>query len=219
MKHRSPAAVTRSLVVAAAVSIAACVPHLSPLTGTPIPASALPRPGMPPGHAKIVFNWELQDQETTTRGEGAAQIASPDSARLDFFLAGGFGAGAAVLIGDSIQAPGGDFIRKLIPPPPMLWAALGRLALPNLPDTVIRGEGTSIRADVGRPVSWRLTFHGDSLVRVERVDNGRVLEWVDRTDPKHVSYRNTAARRSLQLTITRKDEVSNFDASIWRLVR
>jgi hypothetical protein len=174
---------------------------------------------MPRGHAKIVFNWELQDRETTTRGEGAAQIASPDSARLDFFLAGGFAGGAAVLIGDSLRAPGGDFIRKLIPPPPMLWAALGRLALPNLPDTVIRGEGTSIRADVGRPVSWRLTFHGDSLVRVERVDQDRVLEWVDRTDPKHVSYRNTASRRSLQLTITRIDEVSHFDASIWRLDR
>jgi len=101
----------------------------------------------------------------------------------------------------------------------MLWAALGRLALPNLPDTVIRGEGTSTRADVGRPVSWRLTFHGDSLIRVERVDQDRVLEWVDRSDPKHVSYRNTVARRSLQLTITRMDEVSSFDASIWRLDR
>jgi len=218
MKRRSSTA-ARAIFVATGFLLAACVPHLSPLTGTPMPASALPRPGMPPGHAKIVFNWELQDRETTTRGEGAAQIASPDSARLDFFLAGGFGSGSAILIGDSLQAPGGDFIRKLIPPPPMLWAALGRLALPNLPDTVIRGEGTSVRADIGRPVSWRLTFHGDSLVRAERVDGDRVLEWVDRSDPKRVSYRNTADRRSLQLTITRMTEVSSFDASIWRLVR
>jgi hypothetical protein len=218
MKHRS-SATARATLIATLTVVAACVPHLSPLTGTPMPASALPRPGMPAGHAKIVFNWELQDRETTTRGEGAASIASPDSARLDFFLAGGYGHGAAVLIGDSIQAPGGDFVRNLIPPPPMLWAALGRLALPNLPDTVIRGEGTNVRANVGRPVSWRLTFHGDSLVRVERVDGDRVLEWVDRTDPKHVSYRNTAARRSLQLTITRTDEVPSFDASIWRLAR
>lgn len=218
MKSKRPAA-ARARLAAAALAIAACVPHLAPLTGTPLPASALPRPGMPPGRAKIIFNWELQDRETTTRGEGAASVAAPDSARLDFFLAGGFGHGAALLIGDSLQAPGGDFIRKLVPPPPMLWAALGRLALPNLPDTVIRGEGTSIRADVGRPVSWRLTFHGDSLIRAERVDGDRVLEWVDRTDPKHVSYRNTAARRSLQLTITRTEEVSRFDASTWRLDR
>lgn len=219
MKLRSSAAVTRVLLVATATGILACVPHLSPLSGTAMPASALPRPAMRPGRAKIVFNWELQDRETTTRGEGAARVAFPDSARLDFYLAGGFAGGSAVLIGDSLQAPGGDFIRKLIPPPPMLWAALGRLALPNLPDTVIRGEGTNVRADIGRPVSWRLTFHGDTLVRVERVDDARVLEWLDRSDPKHVSYRNTAARRSLQLTITRTDEVSSFDASIWRLDR
>jgi len=219
MKHGSFAAVTRLLLVSTAIGLAACVPHLSPLSGTAMPASALPRPVMPPGHAKIVFNWELQDRETTTRGEGAARVASPDSARLDFFLAGGFAGGAAVLIGESLQAPGGDFIRKLIPPSPMLWAALGRLALPNLPDTVIRGEGTSIRADIGRPVSWRVTFHGDTLVRAERVDDGRVLEWIERTDPKHVTYRNTVDRRSLQLTITRMDEVSSFDASIWRLDR
>jgi hypothetical protein len=214
-----PHAVARLLLLMVAAVTVACVPKLSPLSGAPMPASALPRPALPPGRAKIVFNWELQDRETTTRGEGAARIASPDSARLDFFLAGGFAGGAAVLIGDSIQAPGGDFIKKLIPPPPMLWAALGRVALPNLPDTVIRGEGTSVRADIGRPVSWRLTFHGDTLVRAERVEDGRVLEWVERSDPKHVSYRNTAARRSLQLTITRTDEVSGFDASIWRLDR
>jgi hypothetical protein len=219
MKLVSSAAVTRILLVSTAVGVAACVPHLSPLTGTAMPASALPRPGMPTRHAKIVFNWELQDRETTTRGEGAARVASPDSARLDFFLAGGFAGGAAVLIGESLQAPGGDFIRKLIPPPPMLWAALGRLALPNLPDTVIRGEGTSMRADIGKPVSWRVTFHGDTLVRAERVDDGRVLEWIERADPKHVSYRNTVDRRTLQLTITRVDEVSSFDASIWRLDR
>ena len=219
MKIKLSAAGVRITLVATAIGAAACVPHLSPLSGTTLPASALPRPTMPPGRAKIVFNWELQDRETTTRGEGAARVAFPDSARLDFFLAGGIAGGGAVLIGDSLQAPGGDFIRKLIPPPPMLWAALGRLALPNLPDTVIRGEGTSVRADIGRPVNWRLTFHGDTLVRVERVDGDRVLEWVDRSDPKHVSYRNTVARRSLQLTITRTDEVPSFDASIWRLDR
>jgi hypothetical protein len=100
MKFRS-SSTARAALVTTAIVVAACVPHLSPLTGTPIPASAMPRPGMPPGRAKIVFNWELQDRETTTRGEGAARIASPDSARLDFYLAGGFGNGAAVLIGAS----------------------------------------------------------------------------------------------------------------------
>lgn len=155
------------------------------------------------------------------RGDGAARIAAPDSARLDFFLGGGFGQGGAVLIGDSLRTPGGvaDLARRLVPPPTLLWAVLGRVALPNLPDTVIRVDGTTLRADIGKPVAWRLTFHGDTLTRAERVDNGHVLEWVERSDAAHVSYRNEAARRSLQMAVTKTFEVPEFDASIWRFDR
>jgi hypothetical protein len=88
--------------------------------------------------------------------------------------------------------------------------------LPNLPDTVIRVEGTTLRADIGRPTAWRLSFHGDSLFRVERVQGDRVAEWVARSDPSRIKYRNEGARRTVQLTITRTDEGSEFDAAIWR---
>lgn len=196
----------------------ACVPRLTPLKGEPVPASRLPRTALPPGHKSIIFSWDLEDRDMVGRGDGAARIAPPDSARLDFFLAGGFGGGAAVLLGDSVQAPGGDLIRRLVPPPALLWAALGRVALPNLPDTVIKVEGTTTRADIGSPVAFRLTFHGDSLVRAERVDGAKVVEWVERTDKTHIRYRNEKSRRTLQLTITRTDEAPRFDASIWHLV-
>jgi hypothetical protein len=96
---------------------------------------------------------------------------------------------------------------------------LGRVALPNLPDTVIKTEGTTTRADIGHPVAWRLTFRGDTLVRAERVTGGRVAEWMERADASHVRYRDEGARRSLQLTITRTEEVPPFDASIWRFDR
>jgi hypothetical protein len=152
------------------------------------------------------------------RGDGVARVAWPDSVRLDFFLAGGFGSGAAVLIGDSLQAPGPDLIRRIVPPPPLLWAALGRVALPNVRDTVIRVQDSTLRADVGQPVAWRLSFHGDTLVRAERVEGNRVLEWVERLGT-HIRYRNESSRRSLTLTITRMDEVSDFDASTWRFDR
>jgi hypothetical protein len=174
---------------------------------------------MPGGHHKLVFNWELEDRDMSGRGEGVARLAAPDSARLDFYLAGGFGSGAAILIGDSVQAPGGDLVRRLVPPPTLLWAALGRVALPNLPDTVVRVDGTTLRADIGRPVAWRLTFQSDTLVRAERVDGGRVAEWMERSDASHVRYRNEGSRRSLRLTITRTEEVPEFDASIWRFDR
>jgi hypothetical protein len=174
---------------------------------------------MMPGRWKIVFTWVLSDQEMTGRGDGVARIATPDSVRLDFFLAGGFGGGAAVLIGDSLQAPGGDLVKRLIPPPTLLWAALGRAAPPALTDTVVRLEGTTLRADFGNPVAWRLTYHGDTLVRGEHVEKGRVVEWVVRADSSHLEYRNAGARRSLQLTITRVERVEGFDASIWILAR
>ena len=207
------------LAIASVIAVTGCTPKLTPLSGAPVPAERLPHPSIAPGHHKIVFNWELRDQDLDTRGEGVARIAAPDSARLDFFLGGGIGGGAAVLIQESLQAPGGELIRRLVPPPTLLWAALGRVALPNLPDTVIRLEGETLRADIGRPVAWRLSFHGDSLVRVERVAGGRVAEWIDRSDPSHVRYRDEGARRSLQLTITRTEEVPEFDASIWRIDR
>jgi hypothetical protein len=216
--------IRRSLPLALAlmlvVALAGCIPRLAPLTGVDAPAGRLPRTLLPAGHRKITFTWELEDRDMTGRGDGVARIATPDSARLDFFLGGGFGGGAAVLIGDSLTAPGGgDLVRRLIPPPTLLWAALGRIALPNLPDTVIRVEGLLLRADVGKPVAWRLTFRSDTLIRAERVDGGRVVEWVDRGDPSRIHYRNESSRRSLRLIITRTDEVPEFDASIWRFDR
>jgi hypothetical protein len=205
--------------VAVLFLISACVPRLSPLTGVEAPASHLPRTELATGHRQLRFTWELEDRDMNGRGDGVARIAAPDSARLDFFLAGGFGGGGAVLIGDVLDAPGPDMVKKLVPPPPLLWAALGRVALPNLPDTVIRVDGTTLRADIGRPVAWRLTFHADTLVRAERVDGERVQEWVERSDATHIRYRNESARRSLQLTLTRSDEVPPFDASIWHFGR
>jgi hypothetical protein len=206
---------------AALVGLAACrPPRLAPLTGDLVAPIRLPRAVIPRGHHRMVFNWEVSQYTMATRGEGAARIASPDSARLDFFLNGGIYGGAVVLVGDSLRTPPtGDSPAGLIPSSTLLWAALGRVALPNLPDTVIRVEGVTLRADIGRPVAWRLSFHGDSLFRVERVQGDRVAEWVDRSDPSHIKYRNEGARRTVQLTITKSEDGGDFDAAIWRFDR
>jgi hypothetical protein len=210
--------IRRVAVAIGAMAVVGCVPRLTPLTGVPAPVAAIPHTRIPVGHHRIVFNWELTEYELMTRGDGAARLAYPDSARLDFFLNGGVGGGAALLFGDSLVAPGGDAVRRLVPPPTLLWAALGRAALPNLPDTVVRMDGSVLRADVGRPVTWRFTFRGDTLARAERVNDGKVAEWIERLDSAHVRYRNEGSRRTLTLSITRRDE-AEFDASIWRLDR
>ena len=194
---------------------AACAPRLAPLAGAPAPAARVPAARLAPGHRHLVFRWEASDPEMLVRGEGAARIAPPDSARLDFFLAGGLGGGRAVLLGDTLSAPGGPMVDRLVPPAPLLWAALGRLAVPPVADTVVAVEGELLRADLGSPVQWRVTFRGDSLVRIEHVVDGRVTEWVDRSSDR-VRYRHETSRRELQLTITRSQPSAPFDASIWR---
>lgn len=192
-------------------------PKVAALPGEIAPSRQLPIGELPTGYRKIVFKWELQDGELTARGDGVARVASPDSVRLDFFLGGGLGSGAAVLIGDSLQVPGPDMIRKLIPPRPLLWASLGRLELPAERDTTMRVDGAILRADIGSPIQWRVTFRGDTLSRLERVGGGRLLEWVDRSAGNKVQYRSEETRRSLSLEIQRSDAVQAFAPSIWHL--
>lgn len=201
------------LLAAGAVS---CAPRLRPLTGAAAPV-LLPKAELPAGHRRVVFNWEMRDPEFHVRGEGVARIAPPDSARFDFFVGGGLGGGRAVLIGQSVRAPGGDLVRRLIPPAPMLWAALGRLSLPPASDTTVRVEDGVLRADVGAPPAWRVTFRGDTLLRLDRVSGERVTEWVERPSPDRVRYRHETARRELTLAVQRVvEETSPFDATIWR---
>jgi hypothetical protein len=84
-------------------------------------------------------------------------------------------------------------------------------------DTVVRVDGALVRADIGSPVHWRATFRGDTLTRLERIDGGRLQEWVERSADQKVVYRNEVARRSLSLVIQRSDAVAPFDPSIWIL--
>jgi len=196
----------------------ACAPRLKPLVGDVAPV-AVPHAALERGYRQIVFDWEYSDQDMTGKGNGVARVASPDSARLDFFLAGGFAGGSAVLIGDSLQLPGIDLFRRLIPPPTLMWAVLGRSAFPVTRDTAVRRQDDLLRVDLGNPVSWRATFRSDSLVRLDHVEGGRVVEWIEHLPGHRIEYRQEIARRALKLQIIRIDTVGSFDASIWSINR
>jgi hypothetical protein len=200
------------------VAVLGCAPRLKPLDGA-VARVAMPRTAVARGYHQIVFDWEYADIDMIGKGNGVARVAYPDSARLDFFLAGGFAGGMAVLIGDSLQLPGIDLFRRMIPPPTLMWAVLGRSAFPVTRDTAVRREGVFLRADLGTPVEWRATYRADSLIRLERISGGRVVEWIERGADNHIEYRQEAARRSLKLHITRMDTVTGFDASIWSISR
>jgi len=201
------------LILAAALG---CVPSAAPLKGVLAPDRSLPALSLPSGHRHLVFKWDYQEGDIAARGDGSVRTAAPDSARLDFFLGGGLGAGAAVLIRDSLRSPHAELARRYIPPSPMMWAALGRLAIPPLPDTVVRIDGDLLRADVGRPAQWRVTIRGDTLVALEHISDGKITESIARGADGVLMYRAPGARRRLDLTILR-DEPGSFDASIWSL--
>lgn len=203
---------SRSLVLAALAVTAACAPRAGSLVGAPVPAR-LPEARIATAR-QIVFRWQLEDGTFTARGEGVARVAPPDSARLDFFLDGGAGGGTAYLIDDALDAPGGDFVQRLLPPAPLMWASLGRLAVPA-GDTVARLDGAVLRADIGGDPVYRVAFEGDSLRRVERIDGGRLQEWVERTNAGRVDYRHEASGRRLSLEVTRVLFPGTFDAAIW----
>ncbi|MDQ6690942.1 MAG: hypothetical protein M3Z18_10575 [Gemmatimonadota bacterium] len=196
--------------------LAACAPAAAPLKGVLAPDRSLPSLSMPGGHRHIVFKWDYQEGDIAARGDGSIRTAAPDSARLDFFLGGGLGGGGAILIGDSLRAPHADLARRYIPPTPLMWAALSRLAIPPLPDTVVRIDGAITRADIGRPLQWRLAIKGDTLIELEHIKDGKITESLTRDPNGTLTFQVPGARRTLRLSIVR-EQPGSFDASIWSL--
>ncbi|HET7583274.1 MAG TPA: hypothetical protein VFK13_00055 [Gemmatimonadaceae bacterium] len=206
----------RTVIPALAIAAAtpsACLPPAPPLQGAPAPAH-LPSAELPPVHRTIVFSWEYEDRDFHLRGQGVARTAAPDSVRLDFFLDGGLGGGWAILVGDSLRTPRGEVVEDLLPPAPLLWAALGRLAVPPAPDTVVRVDADTLRVDIGREPRWRAALLGDSLLRLALIQDGREREWVERTG-RDVRYRNARERRDLRIGVQRVDTVDGYDPAIW----
>jgi hypothetical protein len=199
----------------AIVVTAACGPKVGPLAGSVAPAR-LPNTELPSVNQRIRFTWSYSDLDLRGRGDGVARVAPPDSVRLDLFLHGGNTGGRALLIDDELRAPGGPMVRSYLPPPPMLWAALGRLHVPATTDTAVRVDGDTVRADIGRDPRWRVTFVGRALRRLELIRGDRLQQWVERTPDHKVTYRHLRANRALDLNIIRVDTVPGFDATIWR---
>lgn len=196
---------------------AACAPHIQPMPGVAPATTALPALALAPTPQRVTFRWELNDGDMVARGDGVARIEPPDSARVDLFLGGGFGrAAAAILIGDSVRVPpGGEDAASLLPSPPLMWAALGRLAVPSVADTTVRVSGDTIRAELGRPARWRLISAGGELLRLERISGDRIVESVQRTPGRDVRY-ELSGRRSLVLHVDAQQPSAPFDASVWK---
>ncbi|HEY5546578.1 MAG TPA: hypothetical protein VIK50_11035 [Gemmatimonadaceae bacterium] len=199
-----------------AVAVAcASAPLAGPLTGVPVAAAGVPDTRLAPGHRRLIFGWEYKERLGSARGDGVARIAPPDSVRIDLFLENGNSGGFVILIADSLTALAQDEARRSLPPEPLLWATLGVVRV-TAADTVARQDGDTLRVEIGRDPTWRMTFGTRALGRMERIAGGRVEQVVERGDSTRVVYRQPAAGRSLVLTIRRVIPEPGFDAAIWR---
>lgn len=209
--------------------VASCAPAAQSLRGEPTrklmpPAVLVARP------QQLQFTWSYKDETFEATGEGVVRAMGPDHARLDFFLRNGMAGGYAILVGDSLTVPGVDLVRRFLPPVPLLWATLGRLALPPSRDTVARVDGDTLRVDLGALQgvdasratgrAWRVAFAGTTLARVDRIEDGKVMEWISRASNApgtwELQYVHEQGKRRLRITVTETQFVEAFDDAIWR---
>ncbi|HSY84185.1 MAG TPA: hypothetical protein VK807_20640 [Gemmatimonadaceae bacterium] len=141
---------------------------------------------------------------------------------MDFAVAGGMGSGHAWLFADTVvSGGGGERIKRYLPSPVVLWAALGRFRVPAT-DTAMRVDGDTLRADLSTSGSdpaksnvWRVAFADARLVGLERLVAGRVRETVVRRRNDDIRFENPSAGRSLTLTHVRSDTVAGIDPELW----
>jgi hypothetical protein len=132
---------------------------------------------LPKRHTLIRFRWKYRDRDKGYAGRGTVRIAPPDSLRLDYAGPFNWGAGAAVVVGDStVWADPEQNFRSLVPAVRMLWAGLG-IARPPAPGAAVFGARTE-GADSGVRI-WRFVQAEDTLTY--RVATGRArlfeAEW------------------------------------------
>lgn len=224
-----PRNVRSVLVPLAGAVLAACAPAARPLAGAPTRA-VLPPTSIATTPTVLRFTWTYKDDTFEANGDGAVRRQGPDKARLDFFLSNGMAGGYAILVGDSLTVPGVDLVKRMLPPVPLLWASLGRLAVPSTTDTLARMDGDTLRADFGqlrgRDASvadgraWRVSFAGTKLARVERIEDGKVIEWMTRVPGERGSLRlqyvHERGKRRLAIAVSDTTIVEGFDDAIWR---
>lgn len=202
--------------VACLLVVGGCRPRVAPLVGAVAPKAPLPRLELPRWHQRIVFRWRVQENELSVQGDGAARIAPPDSVRLDLFVAGGLGGGAAWIVGDSLEiGPAPAQLRRALPPPVFLWAALGRFDLPPGSDTLVVASDSGTVVEVGPSPRWRALLRNGRIDRLERIEGDRLVDRLERRPDGALAYLHASSRRQLVLDVQRTDSLGPFEPSIW----
>lgn len=212
----------RSATAAAlALALSACAGRGVPETVDPGAAAAAIERTAPDRPLRVVFDWRILDGEARFSGSGVARIEPRYRARLDLFGPRGEGYLSAALVGKELRLPPGTPTVRL-PPPSMIWAALGVVAPPEeamLVGTRVSAERTELYYDVGDSrlrytlVEGRLrTARWEGAGRSMAVDlSGAVEPGL----PRQAFYRDAAAGTELMLNLEEVDEVESYPPDIW----
>lgn len=215
---------------------ATCRPRLAPLVPVALApvawdsAAAWARQTAPAAPAAVRLRWRYVDERVRWAGRATARVAPPDSLRLDFAGPLGLGAGAGVIVGDSLlwaEPPGS--VQRLVPAILMLWAALGTVRPPAGGAVVLtrahQADGRAVRY-------WRFALGVDTLDYAQWSGSAQELEAEWRRDGRVVAKSRVrydqdrrpaesridfpAARARIEFTVTGIDPVAAFPPALWR---
>src|SRR5437899_11062724 len=114
----------------------------------------------PHRHTLIRFRWKYRDAGKSYAGRATVRIAPPDSLRIDYAGPFNWGAGAAVVVGDStLWADPEKNFRSLVPAARMLWAGLG-IVRPPVVGAAVSGLGVP---GAGSARIWRVARGAEPL--------------------------------------------------------
>ncbi len=224
--------------------LALAVPAAAVLLAATVSGCASPPPAPPPGPpldpqktslvleagtrlsdpARILFSWSLDDRDMRLSGRGIARVEPPYHARLDLFLSNGESVVAAALVDDDLRLPPGA-PEGIIPPPDLLWAALG-VFHPGADAALLgadRPQPGQVRLRYQYPDGRQLryTTAGGHLLTVELVKGGQVVQRVSLESdesgpyPSEATYRDLAAFRELKITRESVAHVEPYPPDIW----
>jgi hypothetical protein len=197
-------------------------PTLPPVEGESI-AAALTEGTRLADTAQIFFDWAISEQGRRGTGKGVTRVQPPYRARLDLFLEDGTTAAAVALVDGNVSAAE-TLPEGVIPPPDLLWAALG-VFKPGSESTLASarhvGSETELRYTSGAGQELVYRVQGQRIVRAQVLQGGNVVHQVTLTSeegarfPREATYQNRAERRELKLTTSSIEDADAFPVDIW----
>jgi hypothetical protein len=169
------------------------------------------------------FDWNMSEQGARMSGRGVARAEPPYRARLDLFTGGGETVARAALIDGELYLPA-EVPGEIIPPPSLLWAALG-VFRPG-PDALLlsaqrSGDTVELRYRAGGGEELRYHIEGDRVRAVELLRDGHAVHRMtlipeeSERHPKDATYRNLAAFRELKLVTRSVENVESYPPETW----